>query len=397
VIVHEDATTPFVVVNVIYDVGARDEDPSRTGFAHLFEHLMFGGSKNVPQFDRPLELAGAKNNAFTNSDVTNYYDIIPKENVDTALWLESDRMGFLNIDQHALDVQRKVVVEEFKERYLTKPYGEVWHHLRDMAYTKHTYRWPTIGLETSHIEEAQLGDVRDFFEEYYHPGNAILVLAGNITEEEARTKAEHWFGDLMAGKANQRNLPEEPEQREARRREVKADVPLNAIYIAFPMPARLEKGYYECDLISDLLSNGQSSRLFRKLVKESQLFSSIHAYIMGSFDRGLFVVEGKPMKGVTQEAAEAAIWEELEKLKSNPPSERELAKVKNKVEANLVYQRMQPMNKALALAFFEVMGDLEGVNKEHERYQSVTVDEAQAMAQTLFKKEKSNTLWWLAQ
>ncbi|MBX2844914.1 MAG: insulinase family protein [Saprospiraceae bacterium] len=397
VIVHEDSSTPFVVVNVIYDVGARDESPERTGFAHLFEHLMFGGSKHVPEFDKPLELAGAKNNAFTNNDVTNYYDIIPKENLDTALWLESDRMGYLNIDQHALDVQRKVVVEEFKERYLTKPYGEVWHHLRQMAYTTHPYQWPTIGLTTKHIEEAELEDVRAFFEKHYNPSNAILLLAGNITEAEARDKATTWFGDLSPGQKYVRDLPQEPEQTAARRKVVKADVPLDALYMAFPMPARNEAGYYECDLISDVLSNGHSSRLYRSLVKEKQQFSSVHAYILGSFERGLFIIEGKPLPGISNEEAEGAIWSALHELVEQPPSERELQKVKNKVEANLVYQRMQPMNKALALAFSAIGGDVSEVNEEDAKYQAITVEGFTSVAKQLFRKEKSNTLWWLAE
>ena len=397
VLVHHDDATPFVVVNLTYKVGAKHEDESRTGFAHLFEHLMFGGSKNAPVFDRPLELAGAINNAFTNNDITNYYEMIPKENLEVALWLESDRMNNLLINENSLNVQRKVVIEEFKERYLNKPYGETWHYLRELAYKEHPYKWPTIGKTVQHIEEASLEDVQEFYNRFYSPNNAILTLAGDITEIEAQRLVEKYFGHISATETEKNEILPEPKQQEARTKTVVADVPANCIYMAFHMPARGEENYYECDLISDVLSNGESARLFQHLVKEQQLFSSMNAYILGSFENGLFVITGHLADGVNQEQAEQAIWEQINLLIKNPPTAEELQKVKNKVEANLTYQLMSVMNKALNLAFYEVMGNAEDVNFEQEKYQAVTVESFHKVAQQLFKKENSNTLWQLKQ
>ena len=396
VIVHEDNSTPFVVVNVTYDVGARDEHENRTGFAHLFEHLMFGGSKHAPIFDQPLELAGATNNAFTNNDITNYYEVIPRENIETALWLESDRMHYLTINENSLAVQKKVVVEEFKERYLNQPYGQTWHYLRDLVYQSHPYKWPTIGLTTSHISEASLEDVQYFYDRFYHASNAILTLAGNITIADAKQLVEKWFGDLPEGSKNERSILPEPTQTEARRKLVEEAIPSNSIHIAFPMPARNEQGYYECDLISDILGNGESARLKQALVKEQQLFSSIDAYILGSFENGLFVIAGKPLEQTSIAEAEQAIWQQIELLFEQPPSKEELQKVQNKVEANLTYQLMEPMYKALNLAFYEIMGNADDVNLEQQRYQAVTKESFLAVAKQLFRKENSNTLWQIA-
>jgi len=376
VIINPDQSTPFVVVNVTYDVGARDEDPNRTGFAHLFEHLMFGAS----------------NNAFTSNDVTNYYDIIPRENLETALWLESDRMSFLNVNEKSLEVQRKVVIEEFKERYLNKPYGQAWHQLRAMAYKSHPYQWPTIGKTVKEIEDASLEDVQAFYEKFYHPNNAILTLSGNISMDD-KPLIEKWFGDLKPGETYHRDLPREQVQTKARRHSIEDNVPIQSVYIAFPMQARGEDGYYACDLLSDLLSNGKSARLHQELVKEKQLFTEINAYILGSFDPGLFVVTGKPNDNVSQTEAEQAIWTVLENIKNAPPLDIELQKVKNKVEANLVYQLIEPMNQALSLAFFELMGNAADVNNEQENYQAVTLKDIGMAADQLFQKEKSNTLW----
>lgn len=392
VIISPDHSTPFVVVNVIYDVGARDEDPKRTGFAHLFEHLMFAGSKHAPSFDKPLERAGATNNAFTSNDVTNYYDIIPRENLETALWLESDRMSFLNVNEKSLEVQRKVVIEEFKERYLNKPYGQAWHELRSMAYHSHPYQWPTIGRTVKEIEEASLEDVQAFYNKFYHPNNAVLTLCGNISMDD-KPLIEKWFGSLEAGPSYQRNLPQEKEQTEERRNQVEDNVPIQSVYIAFPMPGRGQDGYYACDLLSDLLSNGKSARLHQELVKQQQTFTEINAFVLGSFDPGLFVITGKPNDNVSQTDAEQAIWEVLEKIKAELPEDKELQKVKNKVEANLIYQLIEPTYQALNLAFFELMGNAEGVNHEHEKYQAVSLKEIESVANQLFKKEKSNTLW----
>ncbi|HEV3324458.1 MAG TPA: pitrilysin family protein, partial [Puia sp.] len=370
VIVHEDASTPMAIVNMLYDVGARDEDPKKTGFAHLFEHLMFGGSVNIDDFETPLQLAGGENNAFTTNDFTNYYIQLPAENIETAFWLESDRMLSLAFSEKSLEVQRKVVMEEFKEHYINKPYGEVWFRLREMVYTQHPYRWMTIGSELSHIEQARLEDVRNFFFKYYRPVNAILVVAGKVTTQQVRELAEKWFGDITPGEKYVRDLPVEPQQHEARRLEIKADVPIDALYKCYPMAARTEKGYYVAELITEVLGGGTSSRLHEKLVKEKKLFSQIDCYQTGSVDPGLVVVEGKLIKGVRMEEADKAIEEELEKMRTAPVTEKELTKVKNKTESAIVFEDMSVMNRANSLAIYELLGDANMMNTELEKYQA---------------------------
>lgn len=396
VIVHEDHTTPMAVLNLLYDVGARDEDPDKTGFAHLFEHLMFGGSVNIPVYDEPLQRVGGENNAFTTNDITNYYITLPSANIETAFWLESDRMLSLAFSKKSLEVQRNVVIEEFKQRYLNQPYGDVWLKLRPLVYKKHPYQWATIGKEIKHIEDAQMEDVKAFFTKHYNPQNAIMVIGGNVTTEHAKQLAEKWFGPIPAGERYQRNLPQEPEQREERRLTVAAKVPLNDVYIAFHMPGRLDEGYYEADLISDILSRGNSSRLYKTLVKDKQLFSEIHAYNMGSFDKGMFVVEGKPLENVSIETAEAAIWEELEIIKNQLVPADELTKVKNKTESTMVFSEMSLLDKAMNLAQFELFGDADKLNQETDKYLAVTAEQIQKQAKEIFRKENSSTLIYLA-
>jgi zinc protease len=396
VIVHEDHTTPMAVLNILYDVGARDENPDQTGFAHLFEHLMFGGSVNIPQYDEPLQRVGGENNAFTSNDVTNYYITLPAANIETAFWLESDRMLSLAFSEKSLEVQRNVVIEEFKQRYLNQPYGDVWLKLRPLVYKKHPYQWATIGKEIKHIEDARIDDVKAFFKKHYNPQNAIMVVGGNITTGQAKQLAEKWFGPIPAGEKYHRNLPKEPAQKEVRRETVTAKVPLNDVYIAFHMPGRLDEGYYEIDLISDILSRGNSSRLYRTLVKDKQLFSEIHAYNMGSFDSGMFVIEGKPLENVTIEAAEAAIWEQLEILKQQMVPADELTKVKNKTESTMVFSEMSLLDKAMNLAQFELLGDADKLNQETDKYLAVTAEQIQKQAREIFRKENSSTLIYLA-
>lgn len=394
VIVHQDTSTPMAVVNVMYDVGARDEDPARTGFAHLFEHLMFGGSINIPEYDDPLQMAGGENNAYTTNDLTNYYIQLPAENLETAFWLESDRMLSLAFSENSLDVQRKVVMEEFKEHYLNKPYGDVWLKMRELAYTTHPYRWMTIGKELAHIEQAQLQDVKDFFFKYYRPNNAILVVAGNVTVEQVRTLAEKWFGPIEAGDKYVRNLPLEPEQSAPRRQVVHADVPLDALYKTWHIYPRMDHRYYVADLITDILSGGGSSRLFQSLVKEQKLFSNIECYHFGTIDAGLLAIEGKLVKGVKMEDAEKAIEMELDKLKAAKVSEAELQKVKNKTESTIAFEDMSVMNRANSLAFYELLGDAALMNTELDRYNKVTVDEIHDETNKIFREENSNTLWY---
>jgi zinc protease len=392
VLVHEDHSTPMVAVNILYDVGARDEDPEQTGFAHLFEHLMFGGSKHIPQYDTPLQRVGGENNAFTSNDITNYHLTLPAINLETAFWLESDRMLQLAFSEKSLEVQRQVVIEEFKQRYLNQPYGDVWLKLRPLAYRVHPYRWATIGKELSHIEHAKMDDVKAFFQKFYHPSNAILAVAGDVKVAEVKRLAEKWFGPIPSQTKVQRNLPQEPLQTEARRLEVEAQVPNDSIYIAFHGVDRLHPLYYAMDLITDILSRGTSSRLYQALVKEKPLFSEINAYITGSIDTNLVIVEGKPLPGIGLEEAEASIWEQLQGFFAEPLQEEELEKVKNKTESLLAFSELAILDKAMNLAYFKLLGTPERVNEEAERYQSVTIAQIQNLATDIFRKENSSTL-----
>ncbi|MET6999257.1 M16 family metallopeptidase [Chitinophaga defluvii] len=397
VIVHEDHTTPMAVLNVLYDAGARDENPAQTGFAHLFEHLMFGGSINIPEYDEPLQMAGGENNAYTTNDFTNYYIQLPAENIETAFWLESDRMLSLAFTDKSLEVQRKVVCEEFKEHYINKPYGDVWHKMRELAYTTHPYRWMTIGKELSHIENATLENVKAFFFKHYRPVNAILVVGGNVTTAQVKTLAEKWFGDIPSGEKYVRNLPQEPPQQEAHKLEIKANVPLDALYKCYHMRGRSDKRYYAADLISDILSGGGSSRLHQVLVKEKKLFSNIDCYHFGSLEAGLLTIEGKLVKGVKMKDAEKAIQLELEKLQQEIIPERELQKVKNRVESMLAFEDMSLLSRANNLAFYELLGDAALMNKEFENYEVITAEGIHQEAQLLFNEKNSNTIYYYAE
>lgn len=392
VLVHEDNSTPMAVVNIMYDVGARDEDPQKTGFAHLFEHLMFGGSIHIPDYDEPLQRAGGENNAYTTNDLTNYYCQLPAQNIETAFWLESDRMLSLAFSKKSLDVQRKVVSEEFKEHYLNKPYGDVWHKMRELAYTVHPYRWMTIGKELSHIENAQLDDVKHFFFKHYRPVNAILVVAGNVKTEEIKRLADKWFGNIPMGDKYIHQLPAEPVQMAPHKLEVTADVPLDAFYETWHMASRLEQGYYAADLITEILGGGGSSRLYQALVKEKKLFSNLECYHFGSIDAGLLTVEGKLVKGVNMSTAADAIHEELEKLKQGTVTEAELQKVKNKTESIIAFEDMSIMSRANSLAFYELLGNADLMNEELEKYQAVTLDDIQAYSRDIFDVNNSNQL-----
>jgi len=397
VIVHEDNTTPMAVVNILYDVGSRDENPEQTGFAHLFEHLMFGGSVNIPNYDGPLQQVGGENNAFTSNDITNYYITLPSSNLETAFWLESDRMLSLAFSEKSLEVQRNVVIEEFKQRYLNQPYGDVWLRLRPMVFKKHPYRWDTIGKKIEHIADAKIEDVKAFFKKHYNPQNAIMVVGGDVKTEQVKELAEKWFAPIPAGEKYHRNLPLEDEQHEARRGSVTAKVPVNDIYIALQMPGRREKEFYAVELISDILSRGNSSRLYRTLVKDKQLFSEVHAYVFGSLDKGMFVLEGKPTEGVSIVDAEAAIWAEVEKLTVEEVSLEELTKVQNKTESTMIFSEMSLLDKAMNLAYYELLGNAELFNQETEKFLAVTPAEIKAEAIKLFRKDNSSTLVYLAE
>ncbi|MFZ9588633.1 MAG: M16 family metallopeptidase [Chitinophagaceae bacterium] len=396
VLVHPDPSTPMAVVNVLYDVGARDEVPAKTGFAHLFEHLMFGGSVNIPDYDEPLQVAGGENNAYTTNDLTNYYCQLPADNLETAFWLESDRMLSLAFSKKSLDVQRKVVCEEFKEHYINKPYGDVWHTMRELAYKEHPYRWMTIGKELSHIENATLEDVKAFFFKHYTPINAILVVAGNVSVDQVKTLAEKWFGDIPSGEQYKRNLPAEPQQAEARRLTVHRNVPMDAIYKTWHMCARRDDDYYATDLLTDILGGGASSRLYQSLVKEQQLFANINCYHFGSLDKGLLTIEGQLIKGVDMQKAEDAIELELDKVRKELLDDRELQKVKNKTESVMAFEDMSVMNRAGSLAFYELLGDGELMNSEFQKYQHVKSENLHRIANEVLTANNSNTLWYLS-
>lgn len=394
VIVHPDFSTSMAAVNMLYKVGSRDEDPSQTGFAHLFEHFMFEGSVNIPHFDGPLQRAGGENNAFTSNDITNYYDILPSNNLETAFWLESDRMLSLAFEEESLETQKSVVMEEFKEHYINQPYGDVWHKMSALAYKVHPYRWPVIGLTLEHIEKVKMRSAKDFFFKYYRPNNAVLVVAGNVQTTEVRQLAEKWFGEIPAGERWERNIPQEPEQTERRLLEVHADVPVNAIYMAYKMCARTHPDYYATDLLRDILSTGDSSRLYNALVKEKKLFSSIAAYTTETVDNGLLMVEGKLNKDVTMQAAEKAVEEVLAEIASHGVEQRELEKVQNKIESYIAFGETNVLNRAMNLAYHEMLGNASDVNLEIKKYKSVTTQAIRETASRVFRKENANVIYY---
>lgn len=395
VIVHEDPSVQIAVLNILYDVGSRDEDPSKTGFAHLFEHLMFGGSKNIPSYDEPLQLVGGENNAFTSTDITNYYLTVPAANIETGFWLESDRMMSLSFDPTVLEVQRKVVIEEFKQRYLNQPYGDVWLKLRPLAYTTHPYKWATIGKEISHIENATLDDVRDFFFSHYLPNNAVLVVAGNVKVDHVKKLAEKYFAPIPARKKPTRKLPQEPLQQKKRILSVEAKVPANALYKTWHMSGRFNNDYYASDFISDMLSRGQSSRLYQHLVKEKEIFTSISSFIMGTVDPGLMVVSGRVKEGISLQDAEGELEHVLENFK-NTVSEQELEKVKNQAAATLAFGEVEVLNRAMNLAFASLSGDAGLANRESAIVESIMLEDVQKIAREIIREDNSSVMYYQA-
>jgi predicted Zn-dependent peptidase len=394
VLVHQDTTTPMAVVNILYNVGAKDENPEKTGFAHLFEHLMFGGSIHIPDYDEPLQRAGGENNAYTTNDLTNYYCQLPAENIETAFWLESDRMLSLAFSPKSLEVQRKVVCEEFKEHYINKPYGDAWHKMRTLAYTKHPYRWMTIGASLAHVEQATMEEVKDFFFQFYRPNNAILVVTGNVKTEDIKVLAEKWFGPIPAGKPYVRNLPQEPKQEKNRSLDVRADVPMDMLMMTWHMGGRFDAAYHATDLLTEVLGGGASSRLYEQLIKVRQLFSSISCYHFGTIDPGLFVITGKLVKGISMSVAEKAVLDEVEKMKHEILDAKEVQKVINKTESMICFEDMSIMNRAQSLAFYELIGDAALMNEELTKYQAVTPELIQSTAKTIFEESNRNTLYY---
>jgi zinc protease len=395
VIVHEDPTVQIAVMNILYDVGSRDERPDKTGFAHLFEHLMFGGSKNIPSYDEPLQRVGGENNAFTNTDITNYYLTLPASNIETGFWLESDRMLSLSFDPKVLEVQQKVVIEEFKQRYLNQPYGDVWLKLRPLAYHVHPYQWATIGKEISHIENATMEDVKRFFFQYYVPDNAILVVAGNVTVDQIRSLSQKWFGAIPAGR-KERRLPSEPPQNGKRFLEAKANVPADAFYKAWHMPGRFHTDYYAIDLLGDLLGRGQSSRLYQKLVREKEIFTSVSSFVTGSIDPGLFVISGRLKEDQKLADAEAEVEKVIDEIRKDSKIADELEKVKTQAASILEFGEVEVINRAMNLAFARLSGDANLVNAEGEKIEKVTVEDISRLSNEIFRDDNASVLYYQA-
>lgn len=394
VIVHEDPSVQIAVMNVLYDVGSRDEHPDKTGFAHLFEHLMFGGSKHIPSYDEPLQRVGGENNAFTSTDITNYYLTVPAANLETGFWLESDRMLSLSFDPEVLEVQRKVVIEEFKQRYLDQPYGDVWLKLRPLAYKTHPYQWATIGKEVAHIEQATLEDVKNFFFRHYVPSNAVLVVAGHVKVNQVRQLAEKWFGPIPAGNRPQRNLPAEPRQEQKRQLTVEANVPAHALYKTWHVPGRFHSDYYATDLLGDILGRGHSSRLYHRLVMEKEIFSTLSAYNMGTVDPGMLVISGRVNEGISAQDAEYEVDQILHELLREGPRAEELQKVKNLAISSIAFGDVEVINRAMNLAFASLSGDVDLVNREEELINRVTREDVMRVADEILQERNASTLYY---
>ncbi|MFN8688653.1 MAG: M16 family metallopeptidase [Cyclobacteriaceae bacterium] len=394
VIVHEDPSVQIAVMNVLYDVGSRDEHPDKTGFAHLFEHLMFGGSKHIPSYDEPLQRVGGENNAFTSTDITNYYLTVPAANLETGFWLESDRMLSLSFDPEVLEVQRKVVIEEFKQRYLDQPYGDVWLKLRPLAYKTHPYQWATIGKEVAHIEQATLEDVKNFFFRHYVPSNAVLVVAGHVKVNQVRQLAEKWFGPIPAGNRPQRNLPAEPRQEQKRQLTVEANVPAHALYKTWHVPGRFHSDYYATDLLGDILGRGHSSRLYHRLVMEKEIFSTLSAYNMGTVDPGMLVISGRVNEGISAQDAEYEVDQILHDLLREGPRAEELQKVKNLAISSIAFGDVEVINRAMNLAFAGLSGNADLVNREEELINRVTREDVMRVADEILQERNASTLYY---
>lgn len=394
VLIHQDESTPLAALNVLYDAGSRVEQPGKTGMAHLFEHLMFSGTKQIPDFDEAIQMAGGDANAFTNADITNFYEMIPAANLETALWLEADRMQGLTLKKRKVQVQKKVVIEEFKESCLDQPYGNVWHLIAALAYKAHPYRWPTIGQTPEHIIGVTLEDLLEHYHTWYQPGNAVLTIAGPHPPSVVKEWVIRWFDPIPGVAIPQRPTVHEPEQTERREITDYHQVPLDALYMGFVCPGRTSRAYYPTDLLTDVLANGPSSRLYRRFVMEQELFSHIDCYQTGNIEPGLLIIEGKPLPGLSLQDAEACIWEELEKLKSEGLSDRELVKLKNKNEASIAFSQVSVIHKAINLAYFEWMGDADDINHELDHYQLVNTMEMQEAAFRILRPERANVVFY---
>jgi zinc protease len=394
VLLHKDPGTPLVAINLLYNIGSRDENPELTGFAHLFEHLMFGGTPTVPEYDSPLMLAGGESNAFTSNDITNYYLTLPADNIETGLWLESNRMQGLDFSQKSLDNQKNVVIEEFKQRYLNQPYGNSMLKLRPLAYKIHPYRWSTIGMNINHIEKATLDQVKEFYYSHYAPNNAILSITGNIDPQKALLLIKKWFDPIEFRKIAQRSISEEPVQKKERKLTLESNVPVDALYKAWHIGPRKSKDFYSLDMLTDIMSGGESGRLYNSLVRVKKQFSEINAYITGDIDPGLLIISGKLMKGIDFETAEESLNEEIEKLKTAIIPIEEMDKVKNKFESSHVFSNTNILNKAMNLAYFELLGDASHFNEEVTNYFNVTYETELEISNRILIPANCSTLYY---
>lgn len=396
VLVHEDHSTKMAVLNILYKVGSRNEIPGKTGLAHYFEHLMFGSSKNVPVFDTALERVGGSCNAFTNTDITNYYITLPAVNIETAFWLESDRMLQLNLSEKTIETQRKVVIEEFKQRYLNQPYGDVFHHIRKLAFNTHPYQWPTIGNDIEDIVNYSREDVEEFYFTHYRPDNAIMVVAGDVTLDQVRVLADKWFGDIPSGRIPKRSIPVELPQTGKKTLVVDAEVPTDALYKVYHMPGKLQEGYLQADLITDILGFGRSSTLEQKLVKNGHIFASVSAYIFGTVDPGLMVFSGKMEKGQSAELAEKALDQVVQEFLGSSIPEDTLTKVKNQAEAMKTYESVQLLNRAMSLAYYGHLGNPELYQTEYEKKTQIPAESILDWGKEILKEENASTVYYKA-
>jgi zinc protease len=396
VIHYPDLTSPQAVISLLYSVGSRDETAVHTGLAHLFEHLMFSGSLHIPDYDTPLQRAGGTNNAFTNTDITNYYLSLPYKNIETGLWLESDRMLGINLSEDSVEVQKGVVIEEFKQRYLNQPYGDFWLLLRPLLYTQHPYNWATIGKEVQHIEQTTTEDCNNFFKRFYNPSNAILCVGGNIELDVCKTLVNKWFASIPAGKRNSTTYVTEPAIQEARTLYHYADVPQDRVAIAFHSLPRSHKDYYVADLLTDILGRSESSLLYNSLVREKKLFSKLSVYLSGELDTGSLVIDGFVSPDVDPHFAVDALWNEIEAIQREQLfTDRELQKVKNKAETAYHYGLTQLLNIAMSLVLSKNMGDAHLINTEPQKIQAVTLDQMYSFMKETLKRNQSVTLFYL--
>jgi predicted Zn-dependent peptidase len=393
-ITHYDPESPLASIDIHYRVGSRNDDPRQTGMAHLMEHLMFSGTPSVPSFDMVVQNAGGENNAFTTCDSTNYNITLPANNIGAALMLEADRMRNIKISKSNFEREKKVVLEEFKETCLNKPYGDSFHLLCQLAYKRHPYRWPTIGIDEKTIASLDLKMAKNFYHEFYQPSNAVLTINSNLPGKDLLEMVDHYFGNIKSTTGKTNKYPKEPVQNKIRSSVAPRKTPADAIYMAFRMGSRLEHDFYVADVISDLLSNGHSTRLFKRLVRGKKLVSTIDASITGSLDPGLFIIEAKAIPGKSIEVVEEAIWAELDDLKSKLIPEKELTKIKNTIEASLLFSEVNGLNKAITLGFFEMLGNAELANQEGDKYQAITREDILNVSKNIFRKENCSKVYY---